>query len=123
MQMLKIYTFLISTLILQKLYANKDPFLLAQGKNRDLVIQNCMACHSERLIVQNHMGRKQWDEKITWMQKTQNLWPLAKELRSKILDYLETTQGPLASQSAQDRMDNLGPRSMNPLLFEKKKGL
>src|SRR3989338_7377580 len=80
--------------------AQKDDFALAPGPHRDLVVQNCLACHSESLIIQNHLTRDRWDQKITWMQKTQNLWPLIPEIRSKILDYLERTQGALVSEES-----------------------
>lgn len=93
----------------------KDTFLLPEGPNRDLVIQNCLACHSEKIIIQNRMSRSAWDTKISWMQKTQNLWQIPKDARNKILDYLEQTQGLSSSHAVSDRMDHLGPRSMNPL--------
>lgn len=94
----------------------KDSFSLLPGPHRDLVIQNCLACHSERLILQSHMTRKAWDSKITWMQERQNLWPLAPDVRSKILDYLEKTQGLVTFFSLQDPLDGLTPRHANPLL-------
>ena len=102
--------------------AQTDNFTLAKGPNRDLVLQNCLACHSELLITQHHLNRRGWDEKITWMQQTQNLWALAPEIRTKILDYLVATQGPLSNEEEKDQMDGLGPRRANPLLFAPKKG-
>ena len=98
--------------------ARADKLNLPPGPNRDLLIQNCLACHSDRLIVQNRMTRKQWDEKITWMQKTQNLWPLAKEIREKTLDYLESVLGVDIDIQTQDLMDGIGPRRTNPLPIE-----
>ncbi len=88
---------------------------LPPGPNRELVMANCLACHSAKLILQNRMTRQRWDEKISWMQKTQNLWPLSKEVRSKILDYLETVQGVQNSLPKRDAMDGLGPRNVNVL--------
>jgi hypothetical protein len=120
--MLKTYFLILILILSQNLFAKNDPFLLAPGMNRDLVIQNCLACHSERIIIQNHMTRIDWDHKITWMQETQNLWPLTPEVRSKILDYLVSTQGILTPLQDKDSMDGLGPRRSNPLLFEEKRG-
>jgi len=123
MQMLKIVFCAVNFLSsAQVLYSQTDNFALAKGPHRDLVLQNCLGCHSELIITQNHMSRRSWDQKITWMQQTQNLWPLAPELRSKILDYLEYTQGPLAIKEEKDFMDGLGPRRANPLLFNPKGG-
>lgn len=62
---------------------------LPEGPERDIVLANCTGCHSEKLITQNRMSRKDWDKTITWMQKTQGLWELPSDFRMKILDYLE----------------------------------
>lgn len=96
----------------------KDDFLLPEGKNRDLLLQNCISCHSEKIIIQNHLSRKSWDEKITWMQKSQNLWELSADVRSKILDYLEAVQGPLSDARSKDPLDGLFPRNANLLIIE-----
>jgi len=66
---------------------------LPPGKGREQVIENCTACHSTAIILQNHMPRKQWDQTLTWMQKKQGLWDLEPSLRKTILDYLSTHQG------------------------------
>lgn len=83
---------------------------LKAGPNRELVLQNCVTCHSAKLIKQHQLTRKLWDEKITWMQEKQNMWELSKEQRKKILDYLESVQGP----EQQNKKD-----SMNPKLYRK----
>ena len=38
--------------------AQSDAFSLPPGMHRDLLIQNCIACHSDRLITQTHLTRK-----------------------------------------------------------------
>nr|ADI87851.1 hypothetical protein AKSOIL_0343 [uncultured bacterium Ak20-3] len=122
MPMLKRFSFVLLSILSQNSQAESDGIILPPGPNRELVIQNCIACHSERLIVQNHMSRKQWDEKITWMQEKQNLWPLASDTRRRILDYLEAKQSPSSSVQKTDAMDGLRPRCANPLLFVEKGG-
>ena len=52
------------------------------------VVQNCTACHTDKLIIQNRMPAKKWDETITWMQEKQNMWALKPEARKKIVAYL-----------------------------------
>lgn len=52
-----------------------------------LVIQNCLACHSSKLVTQNRMAPETWRKTIKWMQKTQNLWDLG-ENEDKIVAYL-----------------------------------
>ncbi len=68
---------------------------LAGGPGRDLIVTNCVACHSLRVVVTSHMSRDEWDAAITWMQDKHHLWPFTDEDRLGILDYLEATQGPL----------------------------
>ena len=66
---------------------------LRPEKGREMVLENCVLCHSTAIIVSNHMSRERWDEAITWMQDEHNLWPLETNDRTLILDYLEATQG------------------------------
>ena len=66
---------------------------LQSGKGREQILENCTACHSTAIILQNHMPRKQWDQTLTWMQEKQGLWHLEPSLRKTILDYLSTHQG------------------------------
>lgn len=59
----------------------------------ELIKQNCLACHSSKLVTQNRMNRQGWKETIVWMQETQKLWDLG-ESESKILDYLAKNYAP-----------------------------
>lgn len=72
---------------------------LTPGKGRQQVLDNCTACHSTAIILQNHMTRKKWDQTLTWMQEKQGLWNLEPDLREQILDYLSTHQGTKTSPS------------------------
>ncbi len=67
---------------------------LKPGKGRELVLANCMPCHSTAMIAASHQTRERWDQTITKMQKVNGLWPILPSVRSKILDYLEATQPP-----------------------------
>lgn len=66
--------------------------LIAQGEYM-LVAQNCLACHSAKLITQNKMDKTSWQATIQWMQETQNLWDLGPN-EEKIVDYLATFYKP-----------------------------
>lgn len=59
----------------------------------ELIQQNCLACHSAKLITQNKMSRERWKETIVWMQQTQKLWDLGVN-EAKILDYLALNYAP-----------------------------
>lgn len=58
-----------------------------------LVVSNCTACHSAKLITQNRATREGWKSMIVWMQQTQNLWDLGAN-EDKILDYLARHYAP-----------------------------
>lgn len=66
---------------------------LPEGVGKDLVMGNCTICHSESIILQNHMDRKGWNETIDWMQREQGMWELEKKDRNIILNYLSKYQG------------------------------
>ncbi len=67
---------------------------LVISEHLNLVIANCTACHSSKLITQFHTDRQGWLEKIRWMQQKQKLWDLG-EAEPKILDYLSKNYPPV----------------------------
>ena len=62
---------------------------LVEGEGLEEVVTNCTTCHSSKLIIQNRMGKEQWNATIRWMQQTQGLWELG-ENQEIIVDYLTT---------------------------------
>ena len=74
-----------------------------EGAGRDVVIANCTACHSGRLVQQNRATRDGWREIIRWMQATQKLWHLEPQVEDAILGYLETVFGRPAEADGQRR--------------------
>jgi hypothetical protein len=60
----------------------------------ETVKENCTACHSAKLIIQNRMDRDGWIETIRWMQDTQGLWQFTPETEKIILDYLSLNYAP-----------------------------
>lgn len=61
--------------------------------NFELVVTNCTGCHSAKLITQNRADANGWNNIITWMQETQNLWDLGED-KSRIIDYLSRNYAP-----------------------------
>ncbi len=89
---------------------------LPPGKGRDQVLENCTACHSATIILQNHMSMKQWDQTLTWMQEKHGLLDLEPKLRKTILQYLSTHQGAKKlSPQLQDSMGHKYTYQPNPL--------
>ena len=72
-----------------------DPFTgLKMTGDWELVRNNCIACHSPRLITQQRGTRIQWLGMIRWMQKKQNLWQFAPEVERRIIAYLAEHYAP-----------------------------
>lgn len=60
---------------------------LKDAKGLMIVVNNCTNCHSAKLVTQNRMNAKRWNETIKWMQDKQNLWDLGKN-QEIIVNYL-----------------------------------
>jgi hypothetical protein len=63
-----------------------------------LVRNNCVACHSARLITQQRGTEAHWLSLIRWMQAKQNLWQFEPETENKIIGYLAATYPPQADR-------------------------
>ncbi len=61
--------------------------VLPDGTAKELVVANCVHCHSYKLVTQNSATREGWKSMVVWMQETQGLWPLG-PAEDQILDYL-----------------------------------
>jgi len=60
----------------------------------EVVRNNCIACHSTKLITQQSGSAAQWLNMIRWMQKKQNLWQFDPETEKKIIGYLAENYPP-----------------------------
>ncbi len=69
---------------------------IAEGSYK-LVKQNCISCHSAKLVIQNRMSYKGWRASIKWMQETQNLHDLG-ENEEAILTYLAKYYAPVKTE-------------------------
>jgi len=68
-------------------FKNEARAVLPEGQAKELVVDNCVHCHSYKLVTQNSATREGWQSTIAWMQETQGLWPLG-PAEDEILDYL-----------------------------------
>jgi hypothetical protein len=64
----------------------------------ELVRNNCIACHSPKLITQQSGSEAQWLNMIRWMQAKQNLWQFDPDTESRIISYLATNYPPQADR-------------------------
>ena len=83
---------------------------LKMSDDWELVRNNCIACHSLRLVTQQRGSATQWLSVIRWMQAKQNLWQLDPDTENRIINYLAENYPPQAEQ----RRTALAPQLMPP---------
>ena len=72
-----------------------DPFTgLKMTGDWELVRNNCIACHSPKLITQQRGTETQWLDMIRWMQEKQNLWQFEPDVENRIIGYLAENYAP-----------------------------
>ena len=89
--------------------SQSDFDLLPDHDNKILILQNCISCHSIKLITQNKMSKNLWLKTIRWMQEEHNLKIFNKDEEEKIIDYLDTFFSSDNSQAYWEK------RHVNPL--------
>ena len=76
-----------------------DPFTgLKKTGDWELVRNNCVSCHSAKLITQQSGTESHWLGLIRWMQEEQNLWQFEPETEQKIVSYLAENYPPQADR-------------------------
>jgi hypothetical protein len=88
---------------------------LVTAEGWELVLRNCTACHSGKLVTQNRASREGWEKMIRWMQESQGLWPLG-EVEPQILDYLAANYAPQENS----RRPNLDLKKIEWYILENK---
>lgn len=74
-----------------------DPFTgLKMTGDWETVRNNCVACHSMRLVTQQRGTAEQWLAMIRWMQEKQNLWQFDADTEERIIAYLAENYPPRA---------------------------
>jgi hypothetical protein len=64
----------------------------------ELVRNNCIGCHSSKLVTQQRGTAQQWLTMIRWMQAKQNLWQFDPDTEARIIAYLAENYPPDAAQ-------------------------
>ena len=106
---------LLATTLATEIVRAQEPELdsltgLKIGDNWELVRNNCIACHSARLITQQRGSATHWLAVIRWMQAKQNLWQFDADTESRIINYLAENYPPQEDQ----RRAALAPQLMPP---------
>ena len=72
----------------------ESPEEFAPAPGRDETFYTCTACHNFKLVAQQGMSRRQWDETITLMNEKHNMPKLDDKEREVVLNYLEAAYPP-----------------------------
>jgi len=83
---------------------------LKMNEDWELVRNNCIACHSLKLVTQQRGTAAQWLGLIRWMQEKQNLWQFDPDTESRIINYLAENYPPQENQ----RRAAIPPQLMPP---------
>jgi mono/diheme cytochrome c family protein len=73
---------------------DENPEEFPAGKGRDETFYACTACHGFKLIAQQGLNRRQWEESLDWMTVKHGMPKLDDADRKTVLDYLEATYPP-----------------------------
>ena len=73
---------------------DETPEEFAAGAGRDETFYSCTACHNFKLVAQQGMSRRQWDDTITLMTSRHGMPPLDDKDREVVLNYLESAYPP-----------------------------
>ena len=74
----------------------ENPEDFPAGPGRDDTFYACTACHGFKLVAQQGMTRRQWEESLQWMYDKHKMPPLPPKEREIVLNYLEATYPPRA---------------------------
>jgi hypothetical protein len=74
----------------------ENPEDFPSGPGRDDTFYACTACHGFKLVAQQGMTRRQWEESLEWMTEKHKMPPLLPKEREIVLNYLEATFPPRA---------------------------
>jgi hypothetical protein len=73
---------------------DENPEDYPAGAGRDDTFYACTACHGFKLVAQQGMTRRQWEDSLQWMTDRHGMSPLPAKDQKTVLDYLEATFPP-----------------------------
>jgi len=89
---------------------DENPEDFPPGPGRDDTFFACTACHGFKLVAQQGMNRRQWEDSLQLMVDKHNMPPLIDKERKVVLDYLEATYPPRAPAQSRGWQNPFAPR-------------
>jgi hypothetical protein len=88
----------------------ENPEEFPAGAGRDDTFYACTACHNFKLVAQQGMTRRQWEESLQWMYDKHKMPVLPPKEREIVLNYLEATFPPRAPSGRDGWQNPFAPR-------------
>jgi hypothetical protein len=88
----------------------ENPEEFPAGAGRDDTFYACTACHNFKLVAQQGMTRRQWEESLQWMYDKHKMPVLPPKEREIVLNYLEATFPPRAPAGRGGWQNPFAPR-------------
>ena len=89
---------------------DESPEDFPAGPGRDDTFYACTACHNFKLVAQQGMTRRQWEDSLQWMTDRHGMSPLKPDEQKVVLDYLESTYPPRAPVNRGGFQNPFAPR-------------
>ena len=89
---------------------DENPEDFPAGAGRDDTFYACTACHNFKLVAQQGMTRRQWEDSLQWMTDRHGMTPLPAKEQKVVLDYLEATFPPRAPAGRGGFQNPFAPR-------------
>jgi hypothetical protein len=89
---------------------DENPEDFPAGAGRDDTFYACTACHNFKLVPQQGMTRRQWEDSLQWMTDRHGMSPLPAKDQKVVLDYLEATFPPRAPAGRGGFQNPFSPR-------------
>jgi hypothetical protein len=89
---------------------DENPEDFPSGQGRDDTFYACTACHGFKLVAQQGMNRRQWEESLQWMTEKHGMPALPEKEQKIVLDYLEATFPPRAPAGRGGWQNPFAPR-------------
>jgi hypothetical protein len=89
---------------------DETPEEFPAGTGRDDTFYACTACHGFKLVAQQGMTRRQWEDSLQWMTDRHRMSPLPEKDKKIVLDYREATFPPRAPAPGRGWQNPFSPR-------------
>jgi hypothetical protein len=89
---------------------DETPEEFPAGRGRDDTFFACSGCHGFKIVAQQGLTRRQWEDSIQFMVDRHKMPPLPEKEQTVVLDYLEAAFPPRAPAQTRGWQNPFAPR-------------